>query len=178
MSDDAARLRLVRREQAGEPALAEAAPQGEGLLDTPGERDHLVRFYEDEDFLVRAVGQFISGGLVRDEPVLLVATEAHRNAFVQRLRRNGIAVDAAIAAGQITMLDAEETLTRFMVGDQPKWDRFAATIGPVLDRCRAGRTDTRVRVFGEMVDLLWRAGNRVAAIRLEEYWNELARQQS
>jgi len=29
-----------------------------------------------------------------------------------------------------------------------------------------------------MVDLLWRGGNRVAAVRLEEFWNALARLQS
>jgi PAS domain S-box-containing protein len=178
MSDEAMRLRLVTREQAGGPALAEAVRSSEGLLDTPGERDHIVRFYQDEELLYRAVVQFVAAGLAAEEPVVIVATEAHRTAFVQRLRRQGIAVDAAVSSGRITLLDARETLARFMVGDDPKWDRFAAAIGPVLDRCRAGRTDVRVRVYGEMVDVLWRAGNRVAAIRLEEFWNELARQQS
>jgi PAS domain S-box-containing protein len=47
----------------------------------------------------------------------------------------------------------------------------------VLETCRAARAGARVRVFGEMVDLLWRAGNHVAAVRLEELWNELARLQ-
>ena len=31
-----------------------------------------------------------------------------------------------------------------------------------------------VRAYGEMVDILWRAGQQDAAIRLEEFWNELA----
>jgi hypothetical protein len=35
-----------------------------------------------------------------------------------------------------------------------------------------------VRAYGEMVDILWQAGNRDAAIRLEEYWNELAKLQT
>ncbi|MCA1828266.1 MAG: MEDS domain-containing protein, partial [Myxococcales bacterium] len=178
MSDEATPLRLVKPGQASGPVLAEAAPWSEGLLDTPGERDHIVRFYQDEEFLFEAVAHFVSSGLAAGEPVLLVATEAHRDAFTQRLRRNGVVVDAALASGQMILLDAHETLMRFMVGDEPKWDRFAATLAPVLDGCRMARPGTRVRVFGEMVDLLWRAGNRVAAIRLEEFWNELARQQS
>src|SRR2546430_7836376 len=63
----------------------------------------------------------------------------------------------------------------FMVGDEPSWERFSATIAPVLEQCRATRTAARVRVFGEMVDVLWRAGNRAAAVRLEDLWNDLDR---
>ena len=37
---------------------------------------------------------------------------------------------------------------------------------------RAPGRRPRVRVFGEMVDLLWRGGNLPAAARLESLWNE------
>src|SRR4029078_5440940 len=30
-----------------------------------------------------------------------------------------------------------------------------------------------VRIYGEMVDILWRAGRRPAALRLQEPWSEL-----
>jgi hypothetical protein len=35
-----------------------------------------------------------------------------------------------------------------------------------------------VRAYGEMVDVLWQRGERDAAIRLEEFWNDLARLQT
>jgi hypothetical protein len=35
-----------------------------------------------------------------------------------------------------------------------------------------------VRAYGEMVDVLWRAGRQRAAIRLEEFWNELGKLQA
>lgn len=179
MNDEATTLRLVRPgEQGGQPLLAEARPGSEGLLDKPSAGDHIVHFYEDDEFLLDTVAHFAAAGLAAGEPVLIVATEPHRAAFTGRLRRNGASPGAAIASGQLTMLDAGETLPRFMVGDEPNWDRFCATIGPVLEKCRESRAGARVRVFGEMVDLLWRAGNRVAAVRLEELWNELARLQS
>jgi PAS domain S-box-containing protein len=46
-------------------------------------------------------------------------------------------------------------------------------LGPVI----AGLVQKggRVHAFGEMVALLWSAGNREAAIRLEEFWNELGK---
>jgi hypothetical protein len=34
--------------------------------------------------------------------------------------------------------------------------------------------DGRVRIFGQMVDVLWQRGERNAAIQLEVLWNELA----
>ena len=35
-----------------------------------------------------------------------------------------------------------------------------------------------VRAYGEMVDMLWQQGKRDAAIRLEEYWNDLGKLQT
>lgn len=39
--------------------------------------------------------------------------------------------------------------------------------------CR-GKKDRGIRAYGEMVDVLWKAGQEVAAIRVEMIWNELA----
>jgi phosphoserine phosphatase RsbU/P len=178
MNDEALTLRLVTPgEQGRQPVLAEARPWSEGLLDKPSAGDHIVHYYEDDEFLLDTVAHFAAAGLAAGEPVLIVATQSHRTAFIERLRRNGANLDTAFASGQLNMLDAHETLMSFMVGEEPDWGRFCATIGPVLETCRAARVGARVRVFGEMVDLLWRAGNRVAAVRLEELWNELARLQ-
>ncbi len=165
-------------EQGSQPLLADARAWRDGLLESPSTGDHVVQFYEDDEFLVGAVAHFVAAGLAAGEPGLIVATEPHRDAFVERLRRNGSNVDAAVASGQLTMLDAQQTLLRFMVGDEPDWTRFRATLGPAIERCRGTTGGARVRVFGEVVDLLWRAGNRAAAIRLEELWNDLGRQQS
>ncbi|HEX4802092.1 MAG TPA: ATP-binding protein [Myxococcaceae bacterium] len=158
--------------------LAEGRPWSEDLFESLSDGDHAVQFYEDDELLVDAVARFAAAGLVAEEPVLIVATEEHRVAFADRLRRNGVEADSALASGLLTLLDAKETLARFMVGTEPEWNRFRATFGSLLEQCRAARPTARVRVFGEMVDLLWRAGNRAAAIGLEELWNELARQQS
>jgi hypothetical protein len=51
--------------------------------------------------------------------------------------------------------------------------RFHALMQPLMTR--GARHHRHMRVFGEMVALLWTAGNQAAAIRLEELWNDLAR---
>ena len=176
MPDEVASLHLVQpAEQATGPALAEARSWGEAFLAKPAAGDHIVQFYEDERFLFDAVAHFAGAGLAAGEPVLIVATEPHRMAFAQLLQRNGCRVEEAVASGLLTMLDAQETLLRFMVGNEPDAERFYSVLGEALQNSRAQRSQARVRVFGEMVDLLWRGGNRAAAIRLEELWNELAR---
>src|SRR5882762_9593966 len=104
MSDEAT-LRLVPAGQPpARPSLAEAEHWSGGLLDHPADRDHIVHFYQDEAFLYDAVSHFAGAGLAAGEPVLIVATEAHRTAFTEGLRRNGVAADAAIASGRLTML--------------------------------------------------------------------------
>src|SRR5438067_1556911 len=59
-----ASLRLVQsgEQDGGEPLLADAEPSNEGLLEKPHERDHIVHFYEDDEFLFDAVAHFAAAG--------------------------------------------------------------------------------------------------------------------
>ena len=44
----------------------------------------------------------------------------------------------------------------------------------MIEEVSRGRQDCTIRAYGEMVDVLWKAGQDVAAIRLEMLWNKLA----
>ena len=59
----------------------------------------------------------------------------------------------------------------FMVADWPDPAGFWQAISPLLRQ--AAKTGQPVRVFGEMVSLLWDAGLIDAAVELEVLWNEL-----
>jgi hypothetical protein len=48
----------------------------------------------------------------------------------------------------------------------------------VISRACGARSDCTVRIFGQMVDVLWQRGEHHAAIRLEVLWNELAHTQA
>jgi PAS domain S-box-containing protein len=140
----------------------------------PPHAEHRVQFYDDESFLSAAVTDFIANGLEGGEPVVVIATEAHRQAFRAALGSMGVEVEGAEASGALTLCDARSTLDTFMVGGMPDWDRFRLHVGSVLEKSLQRADATRVRAYGEMVDLLWREGNAQAAIRLEELWNDLA----
>lgn len=135
-----------------------------------GETGHSVQFYESDDYVCDLVATFVAEGLSIGEPAVIMATEAHRRSFAQRLRQLGVDPDEA----PITMLDARETLNLFMNGAMPDETRFRAAVGDMLDQRCGGDARTRVRAYGEMVDLLWRDSNPEAAVALEEMWNGLA----
>ena len=136
---------------------------------------HLVQYYEKEGFLFDKVTDFMSEGLRGNDGAVLIATRVHRDGVESRLRRKGIDLAHLTAGGRYHALDAQDTLSRFMVDGAPDAHRFASTIGPVIRSARGG--DRRVLAFGEMVALLWAEGNRDATIRLEELWNDLAKEE-
>ena len=133
---------------------------------------HLVEFYERDDLLADSVRTHLGPGLRGDETAIVVATEAHRQRFAAALSRSGVDVEAAEAAGRYLALDADETLSQFMVDDDPDPTRFWTVIGGLVDT--ATGSGRRVRIYGEMVALLWAEGNVAAAIALEDLWNELS----
>src|SRR3954463_4382114 len=142
------------------------------LLQGPSNGDHFVQVYNDESFLLEAVAEYAGTGFRRGGGGGVIATPAHRAAFVQQLEGHGVAAEETLRRGQLLLLDAEETLGRFTPGGMPEWQSFHALIGNVIAKLRLQYP--RVRAYGEMVDLLWRRGEREAAIRLEEFWNDLA----
>jgi hypothetical protein len=135
--------------------------------------DHFVQFYEDEAPFLDTLAGFIGGGLVAGESAVVIATAEHRAALDARLRASDVDVDSARAADRYVVLDAAETLERFMVGHWPDDERFHAVVAEILGRARANGTN--VRAFGEMVAVLWARGDHAATVRLEHLWQALCR---
>lgn len=132
---------------------------------------HVVQFYETDAFLIDSVCGYIGAGLGAGEAGIVIATPAHRRAIEARLLADGLDLDAARARDVYIARDAAETLARFMAGGSPDPERFATVIDGIV--ARAARDGRHVRVFGEMVALLWANRNEAGAIRLEELWNDL-----
>jgi hypothetical protein len=143
------------------------------LIDAPVNR-HFAQFHRDSQEATKSVALFVEIGLRRKNGVLAVLGAAHKDLLLERLRRSGLDPEAFRRSGQLQILDAEATLKHIMRGDTPDWETFRAVVGKAIEGVQAfGRTT--VRVYGELVSMLWREGNADAAIRLEEFWNELAR---
>jgi PAS domain S-box-containing protein len=138
------------------------------------ETEHFVQFYESDEVLVGSVSEFVRAALAEGQASVVIATPEHRDSLERRLLACGFDAANAIDSGRYIVLDAAETLSRFMVEGAPDARRFADRVGGVIAELAKG--GQRVHAFGEMVALLWAEGNRAAAIRLEQLWNDLAKQ--
>ena len=133
--------------------------------------EHIAQLYSHETVLVESLRMFTTHGVSRGEAVLLVLTPSHRDLLLPHLKADGIDVGGLQHDGQLLLLDAAEVLTRFMLDGMPDATLFRMSVGEIVERMKS-RGNRKVRVFGEMVDLLWRS-NQPAAIRLEQLWSEL-----
>jgi hypothetical protein len=135
---------------------------------------HAVRFYDTKESLCRIVAEFLGEGLVTSQPALVIGTPEHRAGILEELRVRHFDVDKLQAAGDLLLLDARETMATFMVDGMPDPELFRARGTEAIERVCRGRKDCTIRAYGEMVDLLWKDGHSVAAVRLEMLWNKLA----
>ncbi|HEY5062978.1 MAG TPA: MEDS domain-containing protein [Gemmatimonadaceae bacterium] len=135
---------------------------------------HDVQFYRSDAYLTRAVVDFLAAGVRVGQPIIVIATESHRHAFAEGLRRNGLDMDQLFTDRLAVWLDARQTMACFMEGRLPDRELFMATVGSEFEKLLNKRHYLVVRGYGEMVDLLWKDGNRDGAILLEQLWNELA----
>jgi hypothetical protein len=136
------------------------------------QHDHLVQFYETESFLVDTVCSVLMPALGAGDTAIVVATGTHRRLFEAALRNAGIDVDAAMDDGRYLPFEAESVLRHFMVDGSPDAALFQRTIRAVFAVASEG--GRRVRVYGEMVALLWDDGDVASALALEDLWNDLA----
>ena len=144
------------------PGLAGAAQRG-----------HVVQFYAQDWELAAGAGQYLADALAEGCTVVVVATPAHRQAFESYLAGAAVDVAGAQADGRYRAIDAAALLHRFAVAGEVDAASFEAEVGHVIRA--AGAAGCPVRVYGEMVALLWEAGQLNAALELEGLWNELAR---
>jgi len=131
---------------------------------------HAVDFYDHEHELVDIIARFVAEGFALGERSIIVATGPHRAGLDAALAGLGHDPDEHRAAGDLVTLDAAATLDTILVDVAgPGFD--GSTVSTILTEALAdGRP---LRVFGEMVALLWDAGHVLAAIELEALWNRL-----
>src|SRR5438045_6920321 len=137
-------------------------------------RYHAVRFYENEQSLSHIVAEFLGDGLATGTPGIVVATPAQRAAIVRALVARGIDVVRLQHSGDLVLLDAEQQLSLFMTNGRPDAARFRNCMCEVINGARRGQSNCVTRIYGQMVDVLWKDGQQEAAIHLEMLWNQLA----
>lgn len=132
--------------------------------------EHVVQIYENDDVFLDLLNGYVGGGVDAGDSVVVIATSSHLRLLNERLAKTGLDTSALINSYQYIPLDAEETLSKFMVNGWPDENLFNHVVSDVI--VKAKRDGRRVRAFGEMVALLWAKGQVGATVRLEQLWNK------
>lgn len=134
---------------------------------TEGVRRHEILFCHDEAALLDGLTRFIATALKAGNPALVLATESHQDRLLERLRAQGVPIDAAIQKGTYVSLDADTA---------PDPIRFSEALKDLTEAAsKAGQEHPCVAVFGERAGRLWAAGKTDEAIRFEQFGNELVK---
>jgi CheY-like chemotaxis protein len=154
--------------------------KGREFTDTSVEKAahcHEVQFYSDDALLLDTFARFIAAALKSGRAAIVVITELHRDGLVSRLKEQALDVDAATEQGVYIQLDANKTLSTFMVNDMPDSTRFFPVVGGLIEAAaKAARQQHRgVVACGECSPVLWAEGKADAAIRVEQLWDEVGK---
>ena len=150
---------------------------GEAILTHPDPHGHFVYPYTNETQFSEAVCLFAGSGLRKGGSTLLVMTESHCALIRTQLQDDGLDVAELEARGRFVCVTADSLLGSFMFDGIIDNDLCKITIGRLIEKARAASPNREVRVFGEMVDLIW-LPNPKATQRLEELWNQVIKQYS
>ena len=148
------------------------------LVEAPAGR-HFAQFHREtegqdrrRDTLTESAIAFVETGLQRGDSVLVLAGADHRDRLFERLAAGRFRPQTLRDPRQLSVLDAGEITAPWVGGDLPEWAPFRNAVSPVLSRLQlSGRG---IRVYSEVSNVLWRAGNTGGAIRVEDFWNALA----
>jgi hypothetical protein len=135
---------------------------------------HSVHFYDRDEALIQRLRSIVSSTIDNGNSALIVATQEHRRQLSAALEANGDPRGLEMG-GRLTFLDADETLSLFMVDGLPDQSRFVSSVGELVKSAKRAAWNGRrgLSVFGEMVAILWERGNEAGALQLEALWNDL-----
>ena len=112
---------------------------------------------------------------LRGEGAIVIAGIALRKDIISKMEWLGLDVGALKNQGQIKFFDAEFLLLSIVVDGVLKEQAFQEIVGiPIhIIQSKYGKA----RVFGEMVNILWKQGHYDTAMQLGDLWNELSKKQ-
>ena len=139
-------------------------------------RLHEAQFYSDDASFLDTFAKFIVSAIKAGDAAIVVLTKSHRDALLQRLQADGLDIPAVSEQGRYLSLDPSDVLSTFMVNNLPDRDRFMKMAGDIfMTGAKALEAKhNMIAICGECAPLLWSQGNKRAAVRLEELWDEFA----
>jgi len=127
---------------------------------------HSVQFYVGERFAHHAIAEFFTQDGTPHDPLILLASSQTLQAVTHELAsgrydRTGNAVD------RLVFVDADAALPQIMDGDALVPARAAQLFGDIFAGIGPLPPQATIRLYGELVDVLYARGHKAAAIEVE-----------
>jgi hypothetical protein len=137
--------------------------------------EHIIQLFDDSPSLAASLSTFLRDGLAAGDMMLVVTTAERWRLTSRCLARREVNVDRAMRTGRLTLRDPDSTLREISRNGWPDRDLFHRVAGSLLREL--GSRGRRLRIYGDMVDLLAARGDFKAAEKLEDLWNTLGEQE-
>jgi hypothetical protein len=133
--------------------------------------DHFLQFYESDEEFIDTLETFASSGFENGDGVIVIATEQHLEALSSKLAKN-FNISELVNEKHYIPVDAEKLLGSIMNDDYIDEANFHSVISGLIESVKK-RDESNIRVFGELVALLWGQGNRKATVEMEKLWHKI-----
>lgn len=135
---------------------------------------HICEFYPTAADRIRSVCQFIVPGLIQGEAAVVIATFENLEMLKSSLILYAIDLNDVIESGQLILLDAHKTLEKFIRNDFIDYFLFFNLVNDLLGNVQ--ENFSKIRAYGEMVDILYKTRNINLTLELESLWSEVSLQ--
>jgi len=141
------------------------------LVDAPPGR-HFAQFHRNIDALTDSAFVFLEAGLRHGHSLLIIAPVARVEQLFDRLSTGKVHPQSLLDSGQLAVMDSTPIIDLLVAHGQSEVPRFRDLLDPVLSQLRPYGSGTRI--YTEIANMLWDAGETAATVRLEDLWNALA----
>lgn len=126
---------------------------------------HAVRFFANEESAHRTIAEFFSEDARPDDSLIMIA-RVDTFAGVRQILAAHPATHAL--ADRIRFVPARDGIAQFLIGNELHRERAEEFCLQILSHVSAGSDNARVRLYGELVDVLCERGDHAIALQVED----------
>ena len=131
---------------------------------------HRLHLFDSPETLGEAVGSFLLDGYREGDHLLVVAKPRHLDAVLAALRGHGCFPADMNGSQRLVALDAAEVLRLITRNGLIDAALFRKTLKPIVQTLAS---TGRLRIYGEIVELLAEEEDMAGALAIERLWNAL-----
>ena len=133
--------------------------------------NHRLQLFDTPESLAESVAAFFLEGYQQGDHLLIVAKPRHTDAVLAAVRASGCFPADMNGSQRLVALDAADVLRHITRNGAIDNCLFRKTVKPIVESLAS---TGRLRIYGEVVELLAEEEDMTGALALEQLWNALA----